>query len=531
MGKLDAPGESLRPSPQRRRRRFVRAAAMALAAVVLIAPVAAGAHVNSPDVFHEGLAGPYRLLVTIRPPDVIPGVAAIEVLAPRADLRQVTLVPIPVRGPGARAAPVADIASRAPEDARLFRGNLWLMAPGSWQVRIHAEGPQGAGDLAVPVSVAARRTKTMQAGLGLMLVALLAFLSAGLIGIIGVSVRDASLPAGATPDPARRRRGRIAQGATALLLAVAFWGGGSWWSSEDSMYRRLVYRPPDLAAVIDPARPGTLDLALSQSDWKLSRQFDNLLPDHGHLMHLFAVRVPALDVIAHLHPNQLHEPGHFAQALPPLPAGSYALFADVVHPNGFAETATTILAIADRDHGHGGGDLPPAGDDAVGLVAPIAAAAPTGAARYATAGTDPAVVLADGTRVVWMRDRGGDGAPAPLVAGRPGWFRFRVLDSAGAPASDVVPYMGMAGHAAFLKHDRTVFAHVHPSGSASMAALGLVAPPGVDPHAGHAMHAMPLAPEITFPYACPQPGDYRVFVQFRRADVIETAAFDVSVSR
>src|SRR5437899_1739182 len=33
------------------------------------------AHVGSPDVFHEGSAGPYRLLVTIRPPQVVPGVA------------------------------------------------------------------------------------------------------------------------------------------------------------------------------------------------------------------------------------------------------------------------------------------------------------------------------------------------------------------------------------------------------------------------------------------------------------------------
>src|SRR5205085_2800497 len=78
-----------------------------------------------------------------------------------------------------------------PEDPRLFRSTLWLMATGSWQVRIHAEGPEGAGDLSVPVPALALRTKTMQAGLGAMLLALLAFLSAGLIGIIGVAVRDA----------------------------------------------------------------------------------------------------------------------------------------------------------------------------------------------------------------------------------------------------------------------------------------------------------------------------------------------------
>jgi hypothetical protein len=131
--------------------------------------------------------------------------------------------------------------------------------------------------------------------------------------------------------------------------------------------------------------------------------------------------------------------------------------------------------------------------------------------------------------VVWLRDHGPEGVPTRLFAGRPGWFRFRVLDQGGAPARDLVPYMGMAGHAVFLKHDRTVFAHVHPSGSVPMAALGLVAPPGANPHAGHAMHDMALPPEISFPYACPQAGNYRIFVQFKRGDVIETAAFDAAV--
>jgi hypothetical protein len=39
----------------------------------------------------------------------------------------------------------------------------------------------------------------------------------------------------------------------------------------------------------------------------------------------------------------------------------------------------------------------------------------------------------------------------------------------------------------------------------------------------------PLPPEIAFPYACPRAGDYRIFVQFRRGDVIETAIFDAKV--
>ena len=44
------------------------------------------AHVGSPDVFYEGMAGPYRLLVTIRPPIVIPGVAEIEIRAADGDV-------------------------------------------------------------------------------------------------------------------------------------------------------------------------------------------------------------------------------------------------------------------------------------------------------------------------------------------------------------------------------------------------------------------------------------------------------------
>ena len=134
--------------------------------------------------------------------------------------------------------------------------------------------------------------------------------------------------------------------------------------------------------------------------------------------------------------------------------------------------------------------------------------------------------------MTWLRERDGTAANAiaPLVAGRASWFRFRVDDRDGTPARDVIPYMGMAGHAVFLSHDRAVFAHVHPTGSVPMAALALVdEAAGVDPHAGHHMAPDPLPPEIAFPYACPRATDYRIFVQFRRGDVIETAIFDAEV--
>jgi len=90
------------------------------------------------------------------------------------------------------------------------------------------------------------------------------------------------------------------------------------------------------------------------------------------------------------------------------------------------------------------------------------------------------------------------------------------------------PYMGMAGHAAFVRDDFQVFAHIHPSGSASMAALMMTA----DSSVMRSMHAMPMGvppAEVSFPYGFPQPGNYRIFVQVKRGGQVETGIFDARV--
>ncbi len=47
-------------------------------ALVLTAALSVSAHVGSSDVFFEGDAGPYHLYVTVRVPQVIPGIAEIR---------------------------------------------------------------------------------------------------------------------------------------------------------------------------------------------------------------------------------------------------------------------------------------------------------------------------------------------------------------------------------------------------------------------------------------------------------------------
>jgi hypothetical protein len=124
--------------------------------------------------------------------------------------------------------------------------------------------------------------------------------------------------------------------------------------------------------------------------------------------------------------------------------------------------------------------------------------------------------------MVWDQDS------SPLKAGQLSWFRFHLEDAQHKSVSDLEPYMGMAGHAEFVKSDLSVFAHIHPAGSVPMASLMIAQKDSGLPMDHGAMYTIPA--EVSFPYAFPQPGDYRLFVQLKRHGEIETAVFDAHVT-
>src|SRR5438445_13757042 len=85
------------------------------------------AHVGSPDVFYESSAGPYRLLVTIRPPQVVPGVAEVEIRSASPDVRELRVAPVPLTGPASQLPPTPDVLRRSKEDPQFYTGSVWLM--------------------------------------------------------------------------------------------------------------------------------------------------------------------------------------------------------------------------------------------------------------------------------------------------------------------------------------------------------------------------------------------------------------------
>ena len=98
------------------------------------------------------------------------------------------------------------------------------------------------------------------------------------------------------------------------------------------------------------------------------------------------------------------------------------------------------------------------------------------------------------------------------------------------PAADMQPYMGMAGHAAFVKTDGTVFAHTHPEGSAAMAALMLANKNMADGMSmDMPMETEPISNTVEFPYGFPSAGRYRIFVQMKHGWTVETGVFDAIV--
>ena len=494
--------------------------------------VAVLAHVGSPDVFLEGKAGPYQLFVTVRPPMVIPGVAELEVRSESPGVTEIRAAPMPIAGAGAKFAPVPDKLERSREDRQFFTGTLWMMAPGSWQVRITANGDKGRGTVAVPVPSVALATKKMRPMLGGLLSIMGLFIVAGVVAMAGAAVREGKVEPGRPIPAENNRKAKAAMVVAFFIVAGAIWIGNKWWNAEAASYGQQVYKPLIMKPALDAQ--GVLTLTLSDPGWfspknavdyrrmLFTRTTDDLVPDHNHLMHLYLIRQPGLDFVYHLHPVQTRT-GVFSLALPKMASGEYRLYADIVHASGFPETLVSRLEVPE---GLPGRSL--AGDDASGS---------------STAwDTSPAGVtdfnLPDGYVMHWIQNTQEIHARVPYL------FRFTLADSAGRPARDVQLYMGMLGHAAFVKTDGTVFAHIHPSGSVSMAAMDLAqAQSGT---AGSEMKGMDMpamnmetmsAPsreglpnEVSFPYGFPTTGRYRIFVQMKHGDSVETGVFDANVT-
>lgn len=476
-------------------------------------------HVGDNNTYFVGEAGPWDVQVVVRHPGVVPGLADITVRVADGTPSSVT-VRLVQTSLGLEGAPRPDVAEPVPGQPGLYAAQLWFMTLGAYVVYVEIDGDRGAGAASVPVASTATRTLPMGASLGAVLAGLGLFLAVGLLTIVRAAVGESTVPPGEAIPARRRRRGWAAVGVAAVLLALVVTGGRAWWNAEASAYRGILFVPLDLhvTAEVDQGI-NVLGIQLADRNW-LNQTWSPLVPDHGKLMHGFLVKEDQ-SAFAHVHPEPLGS-GRFRLVAPPLPAGRYTFYGDIVHESGFAQTLVTELEM---------GAPSACTARAVDPTDPTAPAVlricpePDRDDSYWTGdvaeGAD--YVFDDGVRIRWEN-------LGAFRAGEEQLLRFSVRGADDAPLA-VQPYMGMAAHAAVQRDDRGVFVHLHPTGSVSTAAQSAAATrAGLD--AGGAPHRMAMgAPDgnVSLLYAFPEPGTYRLWLQVMTPGGVRTAAWTVPV--
>ena len=452
--------------------------------------------------------------VTVRPPGVVPGRAEIFVRVDGggAGVRTVTVRPMR-SDTGPRGAPRPDRMTAVASQSGLYAGSLWLMTEGSYAIEVSVDGQRGSGSTLVPVESIPTRRLPMSPGLVVLVAGFALVLLAGGLAIVFAAAAESTLPPGETPGPDRRRRAGVATTVAGVVLLLLLWGERAWSESVARRAGEKIFRPLESQAAVAAGPAGRLlRLTIVDPRWgtRAARPF---VPDHGKLVHLFAVKEPAFDAFAHLHPVPVSDRA-FESALPPLPEGEYSVFADVTDETGLSQTMTARARVPPAPRGPSITTALTDPDDSWRLSPPLPPVAESPSPSDLGGG--------------WRMDWTAPDPSAPIVSGREVELAFAVKDAGGKPAP-LEPYMGMLAHAAVLRADGTVFVHLHPMGSVSMAALDMARRSSADPMAG--MDHGPADPSgrVTFPYAFPKPGPYRIWVQVRIEGEVRTGVFDVLV--
>ncbi|GAA0599296.1 hypothetical protein GCM10009534_37200 [Kribbella sandramycini] len=214
-------------------------------------------------------------------------------------------------------------------------------------------------------------------------------------------------------------------------------------------------------------------LVLRVTDGNTGRPVDDVVAHHAALMHL-VLTDQAGNEFRHAHPVRTG-PGVYAIEHTARTPGRWFVHAEFERADSGSQLVTGSFSVSGR---------------------PLSAVKPT-----------PAEVRLETTRA---------------VAGRPITVTARVSVD-GKPASDLQPWLGMAGHLVIRDRSGAYFGHVHELTS-------MAAAQGRDPAAVPDETVAAEGPDLRFTFSVPTPGRYVAWVQFARGFRIHTVPFQITVS-
>jgi hypothetical protein len=220
------------------------------------------------------------------------------------------------------------------------------------------------------------------------------------------------------------------------------------------------YRLDLETTTVDPDVPAELRLTIHGPDGRAVTAFDVA---HEKELHLVVVSRD-LRRYAHVHPER-DEHGTWTVTAPPLPAGSYRVYADFVPAGGEGMTLAADLSVP-------------------GHYTPRPVPEPSHETTV------------DGYDVAFEGE---------LVAGQESELTVTVTRD-GEPVSDLDPYLGALGHLVAIRDGDLAYLHVHPRGETEG----------------------PGGPEVRFAVDVPTAGTYGLYFDFSHGGTVRTASVTAS---
>ena len=394
------------------------------------------ADIGHNNVVFEGKAGDIPIRVFVKLPGVVPGLADISIKVLADDIQKVTVQPNKKDKDRKSKSPPPDIANPIKGEKNIFSSQLWLMDYGSYSLDIRLYQDQIVHRVSIPVNSISSRVLEMNQGTTILLSALLSLLFFGAINIIRIAYKDSTQPPGDHPTHGKIIKSYMVTGVSLIILSAILYSGNSWWKTIDTAYQNNIFQTlENKVEILDNGKEKFLSIEIVDELWKQSRMTD-IIPDHGKIMHIYLISED-YESLAHLHPSRTDNNDIFIVKMPPLDFGKYSLFMDITHETGFSHTMiNNIVYTKENVFSNSIKNIERDKDDSW-------------------------ILNSNENRITWKNQKhsykSGDNID----------LEFQVMKN-GEPAV-LEPYISMGGHAALLKKDQTVFVHIHPIGTISMA--------------------------------------------------------------